>query len=715
MFFCTLHCVSRRSFCIIKGAASNADAARDAFLETSKSRLKLMSKIRVLPDSLANKIAAGEVVERPASIVKELIENAIDAGASRIEVAIASGGRRLICVSDDGEGMMRDDALLAFERHATSKIKSAEDLEAITTLGFRGEALASIASVTKVRLRTQTAADLAGTEVEISGGRMLNVRDIAFARGTELEIRDLFFNVPARRKFLKSEATESFHIANLVTHYALANPPLAFTLVNNGRESINVTPVADLRERAYQLFGGEFIGGLIEVNGEVGELRVRGFVSSPSVTRTTRDSQYFFINGRYVRDRVLGKALSESYRAMMPSGAYPSAMLFVELPPHEVDVNVHPAKTEVRFVRPAIVHDTVRDAVRSAIGVAKAAATPFGEKQPEAGSGGAAGAGSAERPADKPALPVSREELRAAFRLPAPRPPQPRPEQRKMDLGFAPERGRPSPSESALMEPLIQSETSEIPKESFRQLEEAKETESIASTAEEMAREQPAALRFGQRIGCLGAHGGESAGSPLRPAQNLSLRAEDINLLGQLNNSFIIAVDRAGLLLIDQHVAHERILFEQHWRALTSRRVEVQRLLLPETLDLTPAQAATFEQLLPELEENGFELSRLSGRTIAIKAMPAVLQAGAAQSLLGELLEAIEPERRGLTMDELRAEVAAGLACRAAIKINLPLAPEKMRWLVDQLLLTHNPATCPHGRPIILRITAREIERGFQR
>jgi DNA mismatch repair protein MutL len=342
-----------------------------------------MSKIRVLPDSLANKIAAGEVVERPASIVKELIENSIDAGARRIEVAVESGGRRLIRVGDDGEGMSRDDAILAFERHATSKIKTAEDLEAIMTLGFRGEALASIASVAKVRLRTQREGEVAGTEVEISGGRLLNVRDIAFSRGAEFEIRDLFFNVPARRKFLKTEATESYHVANLMTHYALASPQLSFTLTNNNRESLRVAPAADLRERAYQIFGGEFIGDLIEVLAESGEMRARGFVSSPSATRTNRDSQYFFINGRYVRDKIIGKALSEAYRAMIPAGVYPSAMLFVELPPHEVDVNVHPAKTEVRFMRGTIVHDLIRDAVRAAIGSAKAGATSFVEKKIE--------------------------------------------------------------------------------------------------------------------------------------------------------------------------------------------------------------------------------------------------------------------------------------------------------------------------------------------
>lgn len=655
-----------------------------------------MSKIRVLPDSLANKIAAGEVVERPASIVKELIENSIDAGARQIEVAIESGGRRLLRVSDDGEGMSREDAILAFERHATSKIKTAEDLEAIMTLGFRGEALASIASVAKVRLRTQKEGDMAGTEVEISGGRLLNVRDIAFSRGAEFEIRDLFFNVPARRKFLKTEATESYHIANLATHYALANPQLSFTLMSNNRESLRVTPAADLRERAYQIFGGEFIGDLIEVMGESGEMRTRGFVSSPSATRTNRDGQYFFINGRYVRDKIIGKALSEAYRAMIPSGVYPSAMLFVELPPHEVDVNVHPAKTEVRFVRGTIVHDLIRDSVRSAIGSARAGATSFVEKKIEPPVSEPVASSQADTSFRwRPPTP-SREESRSSIKFQAP-PARPQPQQQKIDLGF---NAQPEPDR---FDAAIGAEPApDIP------VDPAEETEFVVSTGPEPA-------QYGNRIGCLGARAADSTGSQFKPAQNLTLVADEINPIGQLHNSFIIAADRGGLLLIDQHVAHERILFEQHWRALRGKRVEVQRMLIPETIDLTPAQASTFDQLLPELEENGFELGRLSGRTVAIKAVPAMLAPGAAQSLLAELLDAIEEDRKGLSLDELKAEIAAGLACRAAIKINMELAREKMRWLIDELLKMENPATCPHGRPIILRITSREIEKGFHR
>jgi len=647
-----------------------------------------MSKIRVLPDSLANKIAAGEVVERPASIVKELIENSIDAGARSIEVAIETGGRRLIRVSDDGEGMTRDDAILAFERHATSKIKSAEDLEMILTLGFRGEALASIASVSKVRLRTQIEGELTGTEIEISGGRLLNVRDTAFSRGAEFEIRDLFFNVPARRKFLRSESTENFHIASMITHYSLANPDLSFRLINNNRETIHVSTAADLRERAYQLFGEEFIGDLIEVAGESGEMRVRGYVSSPSAVRKSRDSQYFFINGRYVRDKVINKALIEGYRAMIPSGVYPTAMLFVDLPPHEIDVNVHPAKTEVRFVRGTIVHDMVRDAIRASISRARAAVTPFSDQRPQSVVESLV---EPVRPAAVPAPAFSKTDIDSGFALPRPAPP----EQGRIDLG---RQAAPLPSISkdekaaAFAQAEIQSD----------------------ETIERIDAELSEAPVYGRRIGCLGTRAVDS-GSMLRPAQNLTLSADEINPLGQLHNSFIIGADRSGLLLIDQHVAHERILFEHHWTALRRRKVEAQRLLLPETIDLTPAQAAAIDQLLPELENNGFEIGRLSGRTIAIKSVPALLDPGSARSLLVDLLDSIEVDRRGLTLDELRAEIAASLACRAAVKINMPLTQEKILWMIDELMKMENPATCPHGRPIILRITMREIEKGFQR
>ncbi len=330
-----------------------------------------MSKIRVLADHVANQIAAGEVVERPASVAKELVENSIDAGATRIAIEVEAGGRRLLKVTDDGEGMVRDDAVLAFERHATSKISGTDDLAAIATLGFRGEALASIASVAKVELTTSTEDSSAATRVIIEGGRMRDVKDAAHPRGTTIAIRDLFFNVPARRKFLRSEATETFHLTNLITHYALAHPEIAFTFTNNGREVIRATAAKDLRERAYQIFGEEFLDNLLEVNGGHAQVaRVIGYVSAPRDRRTSRDSQYLFVNRRFVRDRMIGRALSEGYRSILPHGVYPAALLFIETPLEEVDVNVHPAKTEVRFRRSAAVADAVRESVRMALAAA---------------------------------------------------------------------------------------------------------------------------------------------------------------------------------------------------------------------------------------------------------------------------------------------------------------------------------------------------------
>ncbi|HZG51248.1 MAG TPA: DNA mismatch repair endonuclease MutL, partial [Pyrinomonadaceae bacterium] len=327
-----------------------------------------MSKIRVLSDHLANQIAAGEVVERPASVAKELVENSIDAGARRIELDVEAGGRRLLRVADDGEGMTEDDALLAFERHATSKISTADDLHNIGTLGFRGEALASIASVARVELVTQMEGEAEGTRVLIEGGRMRDVKPAARPRGTTITVRDLFFNIPARRKFLRSEATESFHLTSLVTHYALAHPEIAFVLTNNGRESLQVAPAANLRERAYQIFGAEFLDSLLEVGGgQAAVARVSGYVSAPRERRTTRDAQYLFVNGRYVRDRLVSRALGEGYRTVLPQGVYPAALLFLEVPLEEVDVNVHPAKTEVRFRRAAVVAEAVREAVRAAL------------------------------------------------------------------------------------------------------------------------------------------------------------------------------------------------------------------------------------------------------------------------------------------------------------------------------------------------------------
>jgi len=662
-----------------------------------------MSKIRVLPDHISNLIAAGEVVERPASVAKELVENAIDAGATRIVIDVEAGGRRLLKITDDGEGMMRDDAVLAFERHATSKISKAEDLNAIGTLGFRGEALASIASVARVEVLTRTEDGTAGSRVLIEGGRMRDVKDAAHPRGTTIAVRDLFFNTPARRKFLRSEATESYHLTNLVTHYALAHPEIAFTLTNNGRETLHVAPANDLRERAYQIFGAQFLDGLLEVNNAVSEptetsfsqpqiARVRGFVSAPRERRTSRDAQFLFVNGRFVRDRLIGRALSEGYRSILPHGVYPVALLFIDVPLEEVDVNVHPAKTEVRFRRAAAVADSVREAVRA--GLASAGYAPATDIRDNTPSVEELGADDETRasvtttsetpvaagPSHAFELRTEPQQERIAFAA------------ARAEAASSPDFSQPPPispvNPSASTAPKIESEDTFSAVEMLRTSSETKAFPDLPPL--------DSAIKFVREVAV------ESVSANIRP-------------LGQLDESFIIATDDEGLLLIDQHVAHERVLFDKYRALETSRKSESQQMLIPETFDLTPAQAAAFDAVAEELEAYGFELMRLSGRTVAIKSTPADLPASEARNVLSEVLDTVDAEKRGGARATLRDEIAASLACHAAIKVNMPLAPEKMRWLIDRLLLTSSPTTCPHGRPVILRLATQDILKGFHR
>ena len=659
-----------------------------------------MSIIRVLADHVANQIAAGEVVERPASVAKELVENSIDAGATRISIEIEGGGRRLLKISDDGTGMVRDDAILAFERHATSKIRNSDDLAAIGTLGFRGEALASIASVAKIELTTSLEGASNGTRVTIEGGRMRNVKDAAHPRGTTITVRDLFFNVPARRKFLRSEATETFHLTNLVTHYALAHPEIAFTVVNNGREVVRAVAAKDLRERAYQIFGSEFLENLLEVNGGHSELaRVSGFVSAPRDRRTTRDSQYLFVNRRFVRDRMIGRALSEGYRSILPYGVYPAALLFIETPLEEVDVNVHPAKTEVRFRRQAAVADAVREAVRSALASAGYARTEDRPAQPVEMSQSVAAA-STQQTDYRPVNPAI--EMSAPISAPVKDQTQLNPVQPRIDFipTQLPDDEWEVPDSAAPVEPTGDEIAHDV-EEMFR-----------ATQASFAVREEPLVQEPGAQ---------KTALPPLNSAQKIAREvtaeslSSNIRPLGQLEESFIIATDDDGLLLIDQHVAHERVLFDKYRALEAERRTESQQLLVPETFDLTPAQAAVFDVLAPELEHYGFELMKLSGRTVAIKSTPADLPASEARNMLAELLDTVDPEKKNSARDTLRDEIAASLACHAAIKVNMPLAPEKMRWLIDRLLQTSSPTTCPHGRPVILRLKTRDILKGFHR
>jgi DNA mismatch repair protein MutL len=637
--------------------------------------------------------------------------------------------------------MTRDDALLAFERHATSKITSADDLSAIRTLGFRGEALASIASVARVELVTKTAEAAAATRILIEGGRMRDVKDAAHPQGTTITVRDLFFNVPARRKFLRSEATESFHLTNLVTHYALAHPEIAFTLTNNGREVLRAAPAADLRERSYQIFGADFLEGLLEVDGGLERVaHVRGFISSPATRRTSRDAQYLFINGRFVRDRLIGRALSEGYRAVLPQGTYPAALLFLDVPLADVDVNVHPAKTEVRFRRAAAVADAVREAVRGALASAGyvrggAAADEAGAQAHDLAARANAEIEAFNETSERDPLPDSASHERSssveegtsplsANRIRVTQELIPPGRQGSIEFGFTPsgdedlwgmepeqpaqDKGDTARELDAIMRyaNIHPSNGEAVSGDETTPAESAAEALSQAAVATREPVEE-AAPNVNPQFPPLA-----SAASLVREVP-IAVLSSNIRPLGQLADSFIIATDDEGLLLIDQHIAHERILYEKYREK--ERSIESQNLLMPETFDLTPGQAAIFEVVIPELEAYGFGLMQLSGRTVAIKAVPADLAVGEARNMLAEILDMTSAERRGATRANLHERVAARLACGAAVKANTPLSTEKMRWLIDRLLLASSPTTCPHGRSVILRLTIRDIEKNFRR
>jgi DNA mismatch repair protein MutL len=711
-----------------------------------------MSKIRVLPDTLANKIAAGEVVERPASVVKELLENALDAGARKINIEVESGGKRLIRIIDDGEGMTRDDAIIAFERHATSKLRTAEDLEFITTLGFRGEALPSIAAVSKLFLRTKTVNDVEGTEVEFNGGKLVNVRDIAWPGGTEIEVKDLFFNMPARRKFLKSDTTESFHITNLVQHYALANYELALLLINNARDSIRVPAVQSLKERAYQILGGSLLNKLLEVQGESNGLKIMGYVSNPQEQRSSKDAQYLFVNRRFVKDQLISRALTESYRSMMPSGTYPAAVLFIEVPPDEVDVNVHPAKTEVRFLHEATIFSFVRDSIAQSL-----KSTETITRLP--GTYGGTRVSQERIRTDVPrwqniptwsqsnfnpveALPTVAKSAPVSTPVPTKSPDVARsPFQEKV--------GEAMPAQSASEAQANVERISETDDQSWLQTEAEVRRKlledfqaKVASSTEQESRDATDKQETGEPALITDQPDMQSSASveettstvaqfdlekvvasDITPAAGVQVPSEDtpasfwhgIKPMGQIRDSYIVATDDEGLLIFDQHVVHERILFEQIRDGKMSRSTQIQPLLIPETVDLTPAEADAFRVVKDELEVMGIETMELSGRTIAIKTAPAGLASKDVVAIVQQLLSAVERERRTFTIETIRDEIAASLACKAAIKVNMALTDEKMQWLINELMKTQNPMTCPHGRPIIMRFDLRDIERSFKR
>jgi DNA mismatch repair protein MutL len=667
-----------------------------------------MSRIRILAEAVANKIAAGEVVERPASVVKELLENALDAGASTIRVETESGGRRMIRVIDDGHGMTHDDALLAFERHATSKLRTADDLLSIATLGFRGEALPTIAAVSRLTLETRDSAEAEGTRVEFAGGKLIGVKPAGLAAGTTISVADLFYSVPARRKFLKSDTTELGHIASLVTHYALANPSKHFVLATPTQEIINCSPVEKLAERVYQLFGKQALDELAEIPAVTSALRsaitepalepeeekstltINGFTSLPEVQRANRNGIYVFVNRRLVRDRLILHAIHEAYRNILPAGVFPATLLFLDMPYDEVDVNVHPAKIEVRFRRPQFVHDFTRDTIRQTLTGSRAIAsfaTAAGGTQPIRTPGAGLGISMAATTAE-----FSTRELgigEAAGQLGIPRAVIPASEDFGVGSGVGSDGGfdlasaPPRPIEQRL---------------AFGQ--------GGLSTEPGLTR----GSTVGNWAANLAGPNGDAPASLPRPDQ-----ISDLKPLGQVSSSFIVAVNGAGLWLVDQHVAHERVLFEQHLSARRAGKIEAQRMLMPMVIELAPRQIVIYEKIAEELAANGFEVEPMGPRSVAIQAVPAGIIASDAEKLLTEILDGIERENAAISIETLQAKIAASTACHAAIKVNMPLDQTKMEWLLAELAKTDCPMSCPHGRPVVLRYSVKEIERAFQR
>src|SRR5215471_15910371 len=661
-----------------------------------------MGRIRVLPDQVANKIAAGEVVERPASVVKELLENSLDAGATDLRIEVDGGGRRLMRILDDGCGMLRDDALLAFERHATSKLRDVKDLLSISTLGFRGEALPSIASVSRLLLETRSPEEPTGTRIEIAGGKMLRCEEDALGAGTVITVRDLFYNVPARKKFLRTEPTELAHIASLVTHYSLAHPDKSLRLTSGATELLSVTPVATQKERVYQVFGSQVLEDLVEIGVREKELllpapsvppsqviaeyrsepdepptrrfRLKGFFSRPQVQKANRNSIYIFVNGRLIRDRLLMHALTSAYHNLMPSSAYPFALLFLECDAEEVDVNVHPSKTEVRFRHGSFVHDFVRDTIRERLMESRPAPsfTPGAIEN-------------APRPSAQPAARVPFSEFSQMLE------------------------NEPQPGVSVLERPVAP--TPALPEFTLRAT--APPTPKLDFSAPPIA-VAPGPPPSGKLSRRLDAHGEFPAWAIPAPENSL-MSLSDLRPLGQIHESFILAAGRDGLWIIDQHVAHERILFEQVMKQRAAGRVEMQRLLMPLIVQLTPEQQIDYARIADELHASGFETEPFGNRTIAVKAAPAAVGAADLERILFEILEIAESELRGASLDDLRRNICASIACRAAIKINMKLDAAKMEWLLRALSETDCPMSCPHGRPIALHYSTREVLKAFHR
>lgn len=616
---------------------------------SSEASSEKNSRIRVLPGELANQIAAGEVVERPASVVKELIENSIDAGAVRIRIDIEAGGKNLIKVTDNGSGMSGEDAKLAFLRHATSKINHPRDLEVIRTLGFRGEALPSIASVANVRLSTACDENQGGTLVSIAAGTMDSCRDVACPTGTTIEVARLFFNVPARKKFLKGDATEFSYISQSVTHQALIYPHIHFNLQHNGREIINCLPTDQSLYRIAELFGAELAKELVIVDVESGNYKLQGYVSNPIYTRSSRSAQYCFINRRFARDKVILHATQQGYSHLLPKGRHPVIFLDLSMDPKLLDVNVHPSKAEVRFAFPQEVHQLVSEGVREALSRnQKASLIALNEEPEKLAADEKAGRSSSEK---APYQPASRKDAHGDS-VPWSR-----------DLSKA-------------METLYQPHGRTSHRPTFN--------------------EGPVAF-------------------DRKPVPVSNLIFSEFQPLGQLDNSFIILQGKKGMVVVDQHVAHERILYERFRDAAKNKKVEVQKLLFPVTVEFLPGEFELLGMHLEKLGQWGLELEAFGKNEFLLRSVPAILKDNDHERILREIVELLPRQGESQVLREKFEEILIMMSCRNAIKVNHPMGPDQIATLIADLGRTEMPFTCPHGRPIALFFDIEDLLRKFLR
>ena len=655
-----------------------------------------MSQIKILPEILSNKIAAGEVVERPASVVKELVENALDAGSTRIIVDVTQGGRSMIRVSDNGSGMNHDDALLALERYATSKIYTDEDLFSINTLGFRGEALPSIASVSRFNLITRQSSADSGTEIKISGGKIQNVAEVGAPPGTMVTVKQLFFNTPARRKFLKTVGTEMGHIADRIASIALGRPDVQFRLTHNDKIVKNWPSAASGFDRVVDVLGRELKNDLHAIQSQSDRVSISGWVASPHVSRRTSRAIFMYVNGRFVRDRIVQHALFEGYSQRLIKGQFPVAVLFISVPFEEVDVNVHPTKNEVRFARQKDVHDAVRQTV---------AETLYEVDRPgwevpggiSAGTGTSAAGGVSET-----------KQKDFGFRI--------------SDFGnkhqkFGNTRLQDSSSEWRRI-PADQSPTAynEYPSSETHP---GRRTPHLETRDPHPAnRSAGPATRGSQsetRTAYPETHNTQHETHNYQTSIWQQKRFGDMRVIGQLHNTYIICEAEAGLILIDQHAAHERILFETLSARSADRKPASQRLLVPETIELGFREAGVLSEILPDLLALGLEIEPFGGNTFVVKAVPVLLADRQVTPLVVEIVETIVEVGATPGLAEALDKCRMVMACHGAIRANQALTDKQIRGLLNQLDECRNPSHCPHGRPTWLRWELRTLEKSFKR